>query len=175
MRRLVPGLSLPVLLLIFAAAAGVIWIAGIQLSNQTDVLATRLHLGSAVGGLVLLALATNLPEIAITVSAALSHNLGVAVGNILGGIAIQTVVLAILDGFGLRGKDPLTYRVASLSLVLEGVLVVAVLVIAIMGTQLPSSVIFVHVTPGSLLILVFWLAGLWLISKARKDLPWQDS
>jgi cation:H+ antiporter len=72
-------------------------IAGISLSNQTDVLATRLHLGSALGAVVLLAVATNLPEIAITVTAALSGNLGVAVGNILGGIAIQTVVLVAVS------------------------------------------------------------------------------
>src|SRR4051794_1236950 len=63
------GLSNPLLLAIFVVAAGVIWIAGIQLSEQTDVLATRLHLGSALGGLILLALATNLPEIAIVGSA----------------------------------------------------------------------------------------------------------
>ncbi len=169
------GLSLPILLLIFVAGAIVVWVAGTQLSNTTDTISSRFHLGEALGGLIFLAIATNLPEIAITVSAALSHNLGIAIGNILGGIAIQTVVLAIVDGFGLGGKDPLTYRAASLSLVLEGVLVVAVLVIAIMGTQLPSSVIFVRITPGSLLILVFWLAGLWLISKARKGLPWHDS
>ena len=73
------------------------WYAGIKLSDTTDVLATRLHLGEALGGLILLAIATNLPEIAITVSAALAGNLGIAIGNILGGIAIQTVVLVALD------------------------------------------------------------------------------
>src|SRR3954449_10516154 len=121
------GLGTPVLLLIFLAAAAAIWVAGIQLSDQTDVLSTRLHLGSALGGLILLALATNLPEIAIVASASLSGEVGVAVGNILGGIAIQTVVLVALDAFGLRGRHPLTYRAASLVLVLEGVAVLTVL------------------------------------------------
>src|SRR3954449_7160144 len=101
------GLGTPVLPLIFLAAAAAIWVAGIQLSDQTDVLSTRLHLGSALGGLILLALATNLPEIAIVTSAGLAGNLGVAVGNILGGIAIQTVVLAALDAFGVGPGRPL--------------------------------------------------------------------
>ena len=77
------------MLLIFAAAAAAVWVAGMQLSDATDVLASRLGLGQALGGLILLAIATNLPEIAITASAALGHNLGIAIGNILGGIAIQ--------------------------------------------------------------------------------------
>jgi cation:H+ antiporter len=79
------SLSLPLLLLIFVAAAVAIWFAGIQLSNTTDVLSARLGLGQALGGLILLAIATNLPEIAITVSAALSLHLGLAIGNILSG------------------------------------------------------------------------------------------
>src|SRR4051812_29674010 len=81
-RSPVSSLPLPLLLVIFLGAAGVIWVAGIRLSDQTDVLATRLHLGAALGGLILLAIATNLPEIAITVSAGVSGNIGVAVGNI---------------------------------------------------------------------------------------------
>src|ERR687890_309446 len=121
------SLSLPILLLLFAGAAAFVWVAGIRLSDTTDVLSSRLGLGQALGGLLLLAIVTNLPEIAITASAALSDNLGVAVGNILGGIAIQTVVLVVLDAFGVRGDKSLTYRAASLSLVLEGVLVIAVL------------------------------------------------
>ena len=59
------------------------WVAGVKLSDTTDVLSTRLGLGQALGGLIMLAIATNLPEIAITASAALAHNLGIAIGNIL--------------------------------------------------------------------------------------------
>ena len=75
------SLSLPTLVLIFAGAAAAVWIAGVKLSNTTDVLSSRLGLGEALGGLILLAIVTNLPEIAITASAALSNNLGVAIGN----------------------------------------------------------------------------------------------
>ena len=122
-----------VLILLFLAAAIAVWIAGVYLSNTSDALSGRFGLGQALGGLILLSIATNLPEIAITVSASLSHNLGLAVGNILGGIAIQTVVLVLLDIFGLWKQDALSYAAASLELVLEGVLVVAILILAIIG------------------------------------------
>jgi hypothetical protein len=88
-----------------------------------------------------LAIATNLPEIAIVAAAAVSGNIGVAVGNILGGIAIQTVVLVALDAFGVRGSRPLTYRAASLVLVLEAALVGVVLAIVIGGSQMPPTLI----------------------------------
>lgn len=84
-------------------------------------------------------IATNLPEIAITASAAMAGQLDVAVGNTLGGIAIRTVVLAVLDAAGVRPRAPLTRLAASLQLVLEGASVVAVLIV-VMGTQLSSSV-----------------------------------
>ena len=87
----VSSLPVAVLVLVFLTAAAAIWVAGIQLSDQTDVLSTRLHLGSALGGLILLAIATNLPEIAIVVSASVSGQTEVAVGNILGGIAIIVI------------------------------------------------------------------------------------
>jgi cation:H+ antiporter len=161
--------------LIFVAAAAAVWIAGMALSNQTDVLATRLHLGTALGGVILLAVATNLPEIAITVSAAASGNVGVAVGNILGGIAIQTVVLVLLDAFGKRDGPPLTYRAASLVLVVEGLLVLAVLVVVVAGTQLPDSLVVARVAPGGLLIVVLWAVGLLLVSRAHTALPWHES
>lgn len=168
------SLAVPLLILIFAAAAAAIWVAGIQLSDQTDVLSTRLHLGSALGGLILLAIATNLPEIAITASASLAGNVGVAVGNILGGIGIQTVVLVALDAFGVRGKHPLTYRAASLVLVLEGALVVAVLGVVIAGSQLPGDLIVGRLAPAPVLITVLWIVGLLLLQHAGTALPWQE-
>jgi cation:H+ antiporter len=169
------SLPLVVLVLVFLGAGGAIWLAGVQLSNQTDVLSTRLHLGSALGGLILLALATNLPEIAIVTSASLSGHVGVAVGNILGGIAIQTVVLVALDAFGVEGARPLTYRAASLVLVLEGLAVLAVLAVAVAGSQLPAGLIVWRITPESVLIALLWVGSLILVQRASTGLPWHES
>jgi len=162
-------------LLIFVASAATIWVAGIWLSNYTDILAGRLHLGQALGGLILLAVATNLPEIAITYSAAASGKLDVAVSNILGGIAIQTVVLVALDAFGVRERRPLTYQASSLILVIEGAVVLAVLVVVVMGTQLPKNLVFARLSPDVVLIALVWVAGLLLTQRAGKKLPWSNS
>lgn len=167
--------SLPILILVFSLAAAAVWYAGIHLSNTTDAIDVRFDLGEAFGGLIVLSTATNLPEIAIVISAAIDHHIGIAIGNILGGIAIQTVVLVVLDVVGLGKAGPLTYQAASLQLVLEGMLVISVILIVIMGTQLPQTYLFAHLAPADLLIVCAWLVGLWLIYKGRTGLPWHKS
>lgn len=169
------SLSLPPLLLIFGAAAVVVWFAGIHLSTTTDILSRRFNLGEALGGIVVLAVVTNLPEIAITVSAALSNNIELAIGNILGGIALQTVVLVILDAVGIGKKDTLTSRPASLIPVLEGGMVIAMLTVVIMGHQLPSQLILARITPSGVALLLVWMTGVYLVGKARRGLPWQPT
>ena len=166
------GLSVFGLVAIFIAAAAVVWGAGIWLSDSTDVISSRFHLGQALGGIILLAIGTNLPEIAITASAALQHNVGVAIGNLLGGIAIQTVVLVALDA-SLRGNKPLMRKAASLVLVIEGALVCTVLTLSIMGTRLSPDLIFWRVTPLNVAILLVWLTGLWIVKSAPKRLQWK--
>jgi cation:H+ antiporter len=173
--NLLPALPFWAELLVFIASAVIIWVAGTSLSNYTDILADRLHLGQALGGLILLAVATNLPEIAITYSAAASGQLDIAVSNILGGIAIQTVVLVALDAFGVRERRPLTYQAASLTLVIEGAIVLAVLVVVVMGTQLPKNLVYARVSPDVVVIAVVWVAGLVLTQRAGKSLPWSNS
>jgi Ca2+/Na+ antiporter len=166
------SLSLAWLLVIFIGAAVAIWIAGIKLSDTTDILVTRFKIGEAMGGLIILAIVTNLPEIAIVAGASLENKMNIAIGNILGGIAIQTVVLVVLDRFGLGRSNSLTYKAASLVLVLEGSLVIAVLALVITGHELPAKIIFWRITPPGLLIFIFWVIGIMLIARARTKLPW---
>jgi len=166
--------SLPILALIFAAAGVVVWIAGIYVSKTTDVLSSRFKLGEALGGAILLAIVTNLPEIAITASGAMRNQLGIATGNILGGIAIQNVVLVLLDFAAMGKRAPLIRHAASLDLVLEAVLVIVMLAIKEAAHQLPYSLVWRGITPDDVLICGAWIAGLYLIGKARGNLPWQS-
>ncbi|MBD2757607.1 sodium:calcium antiporter [Spirosoma validum] len=167
------SLSLPILLLIFSVAAAVVWRAGISLSDTTDILSKRFKLGEALGGIIVLAIVTNLPEIAITISASLTNKVELAVGNILGGIAMQTVVLALLDAVGIGKQATLSSRQSSLIPVLEGIVVIAMLTIVVMGHQLPVDLIVARMTPAGVLLIVVWMVGVWLTNKANKGLPWQ--
>jgi cation:H+ antiporter len=80
----------------------------------------------------------------------------------------------VLDGVGLGAISALTYRAASLVLVLECGLVVAVLAVAIGGTQLPAQLTKGRVEPASLLIVAVWLGGLFLLERAQRGLPWHE-
>lgn len=166
------SLSTPLLIGVFASAAAAVYATGRPLSDATDRLADRWGLGEALGGMVLLAVVTNLPEVAITTSAAFADNVSMAIGNILGGIAIQTVVLALIDAFGGRHPAPLTGRIGSLSAVLEGLLVIVVLAVTVLGVMLPDSLMIGRVSPPEIGIAVAWVAGLRGIARARRGLPW---
>jgi cation:H+ antiporter len=166
------SLSTPLLVVVFAAGAVATWIAGTALSKTTDVIDRRLNLGEALGGMILLAIAGTLPEIAITVSAAAKGNLGLAAGNLIGGIAMQTMVLAFCDAAASR-RQSLSYLVGSLVPVLEALLVVLVVSAALMGSLLPDSTRIGPVSPASLAIVAIWLAGLYSLNRARQSPAWQ--
>ena len=164
-------MTTPLLIVIFVAAAGATWVAGVVLTGTTDGLDRRLNLGDAIGGLVLLSVAGTLPEIAITVSAAASGHFDLAAGNLIGGIATQTMVLVLCD-VALPTK-PLTYLVGSLLPVLEGLLVIIVVAGVMLGALLPPSVAIGGVSPASVGIVVFWLVGVVIFNNVRKSPKWK--
>jgi len=168
----VSSLGTPVLALIFLAAAAATWTAGGVLSRATDSLDIRFGLGEEMGGLVLLAVAGSLPEVAITITSASQGNLDIAAGNLIGGIAMQTMVLVICDVAA--GERPVTYLVGALTPVLEGMLVVLVVSIGLMGALLPNTTaIGGVVSPASIGIVIAWLGGLYVVNRVRKEPRWK--
>ena len=165
------SLPVAVVLGLFVVASAVTWGAGVELSKSTDELDTRLGFGEALGGMVLLAIAGSLPELAITISAAASGHLDLAAGNLIGGIATATMVLVICDLFADR---PLTYLCGSLIPVLEGLLVILTVAAVAMGSLLPETVAIAgRVSPASPAIVVIWIGGVWLLNRARSNPMWK--
>jgi cation:H+ antiporter len=167
----VAGVALGWVALIFLVAVAATWWAGGILSRTTDCLDARLNLGSEIGGIILLAVAGSLPEAAITVSAAVQGNLPLAAGNLIGGIAVQTMVLVLCDIA--CGERPLTYLVGALTPVLEGMLVVLCVSGVLLGALLPqTTAIGGVVSPASFFIVVIWTVGIYVINRLRKEPRW---
>jgi len=79
--------------------------------------------------------------------AAKHHAYDLAVSNLLGGVAIQTVVLVLIDVFGVGRSAPLTHKGHSSILVLEGVALILILTLVLMAKEFPSSFIFSEPRP----------------------------
>ena len=167
-------MSVPALAVVFLAATIVTWVAGLFLADSTDVLDDRFHLGEAIGGLILLGVAGTLPEIAITVSAALQGNFGIATGNLLGGIAMQTLVLVLLDLVS-RSRTPLTSMSKVLEPIIEALFVIILVSFALLGPLLPADVAIGPVSPISLVIVFVWLGGLITLNRVRTGERWQTA
>jgi cation:H+ antiporter len=162
----------PALIAVFVAAAAATWIAGGYLAKATDALDIRLGLGEALGGMILLAVAGSLPELAITISAVSQGSLDLAAGNLIGGIAMQTLVLVLCDR-AVKGEHPLSYLVGSLIPVSEGLLVVLVGGVMLMGTMLPETVAIGPLSPASIAIVIVWTVGILALNRMRSAEPWQ--
>ncbi len=149
---------------IFLFSTIAIWISGFKLTKAIDAITSHYNLGEAFGGMVFLSIVTNLPEIAITAVAAYHRDYDIAISNILGGIAIQTVVLVLIDIFGVGRSAPLTEKGHSKILIVEGVALIFILSIVVMASQFPNTLIFARSTPFEWLILATWLGTIYLTS-----------
>ena len=158
-------LSSQLLIGIFLVSAFAIWVSGVKLTMAIDAITSHFKLGEAFGGMVFLAIVTNLPEIAITSVAAYHHDYDIAISNILGGIAIQTVVLVLIDIFGVGRSAPLTEKGHSKILIVEGVSLIFILSMVLIASQFPSSLFFGRSTPFEWIILAIWLGTIFLTTK----------
>jgi cation:H+ antiporter len=151
-------------------SVGVIMVAGRPLAATADALADRTGMGEAVAGALLLGAVTSLPGIGTTVVGSLNGDAEFALANPIGGIAVQTVWLAIADL--LYRRSNLEHAAASLENIMQSLVLIALLCLPVVAYATPSwHVGWVH--PTSLLIPVFYLYGLRLLSRMRREPMWQ--
>ena len=98
------SLSLVANVALFALAAAAIGIFGVRMTHVARLLARTTGLGEAVMGAVFIGASTSLSGIVASMSAAAAGHAELAVSNSLGGIAAQTMFLAIADMFYRRAN-----------------------------------------------------------------------
>lgn len=166
---LIPDTSLLQSFGAFALSAACVWIAGARLAYLADALADRFQLAKSLVGLLLLSLATSLPEVATTLSAAIQQSRDLVLNNLFGGIALQTAILAMAD-FWARG--PITNYPRKANHTLEATLVVLLLSVALVVTNLGETFVVAGVGLGSITIAVFYVGAIWLLRMYDGSSDW---
>lgn len=166
----IAALDTTLLLATFGAAALLIAWFGSKMAGIADVLADRTGLGEALIGAVLLGAGTSISGIVTSVSTAASGAPELAVSNAVGGIAAQTMFLALAD-IGYR-KVNLEHAGASTVNLGQATTLIILSVLPIMAYAAPPFAVW-GVNPLSPVLVAVYLIGLHNAHKIRKEPMWQ--
>ncbi|ERJ20156.1 sodium/calcium exchanger membrane protein [Salinisphaera shabanensis T35B1] len=165
----ISGLGLEASLGFFALIAVIIAVVGTRLTHIADDLADRTGLGEAIAGAVLLGAATSLSGIVVSVTAALKGEPELAMSNALGGIAVQTVFLAIADGVYQRAN--LEHAAASTANLAQSALLICLLSLLLLAPYTPAyTLLGIH--PATLVLFVGYGFGLRVVNDAEQLRMW---
>jgi cation:H+ antiporter len=156
---------------LFAVAAALVWMAGTRLSRDAEAISRRTGLGEALTGLLLLATVTSLPELVTSVTATAIGSASLATNNLLGGVALQTVVLAVVDLVAVR--EALTARPAAVVLLVQGILLILLLAVALALGTMGEVVSVASVGAGSTLIFALFVASVVVTRRASHAEAWR--
>ena len=145
---------LAVLLGLVAGAAGVVY-AGIVLAKSADVIATKTGLGGLWLGMVLLAFATSLPELATAAVTVLIDAPDLAAGNLFGSNMANMLILAALN----LVPGSAVFRRASLDQALSATLAISLTAMAAGFVLLATPLAIGRFGPGSVLLITAYLVG----------------
>ncbi|CUH24008.1 Inner membrane protein YrbG [Jannaschia seosinensis] len=163
-------LSNPILLGLFAAASIVVFVASFRMTRLADIIADRTGLGEAIAGGVFLGAATSLSGLTVSATAAWGGDASLAVSNGVGGIAAQTVFLAVAD-LTLR-KANLEHAAAEPANLFQAALLMALLTLPVMAFAMPAwSIWGVH--PVSVVMAAGYLYGVRVSHQVREAPMWE--
>ncbi len=162
-------MSLSLAIIIFIIATLIIIFAGTELTRYADKLADKTGLGEAVLGAVFLGGVTSISGIVTSIVAASNNHPQLAISNAIGGIAAQTVFLSIADIS--YPKVNLEHASASLANLMQGVLLIGLLTLVILGIVSPNITVL-NVHPLSFIIILVYLGGSRMIALAKEEPMW---
>lgn len=157
---------------LFIVAAALIWKAGSALSFCVNAISEKTGMGKAFAGILFLGGATSLPELTTSVTAAASGLPGLAGSNLLGGIAMQIVLLAFIDAFAARGKA-LTSMAPNSALLIQGVSLIVLNALAIAAMSSDGLGEFNGVGVWSLILGASYLGTLKMVHVYEEHPSWR--
>lgn len=162
-------LSSQLLLVILAAATGVVLLVSLRMTDLADTIADRAGWGEALVGGLVLGGATSLSGLTVSITSAASGDASLAFSNGVGGIAAQTVFLAVADAVYRRAN--LEHAAAEPAAMLQGVLLMGLLTLPLVAFAAPPfTVLGVH--PITVVMVLAYLYGLRLIHEVRTRPMW---
>ncbi|MEQ8860104.1 MAG: hypothetical protein RIC56_15780 [Pseudomonadales bacterium] len=153
----------------FVVAALAIGLCGVLMTARAEYLARVTGLGQAIMGAVFIGATTSLSGLVTSATAAWQGFAALAASNSLGGIAAQTVFLAVADMFYRRAN--LEHAAASEANLQQCALLIVLLAIPLLAIATPDLTVgWVH--PASLALVVIYLFGVRLVSRAHREPMW---
>jgi cation:H+ antiporter len=150
-----------ILLLEFFAAAATIVVAGTFLTRYGDAIGERTGMGRTLAGLVLLATATSLPELAVDCNLARLGQPDLALGDLLGSSLINLLILAALDLYH-RGPNRMLSKMAAAH-ALSAVMSIAMTALCLLFLLTRFEFTLAGIGPGPIALGIAYVMGLRLV------------
>jgi len=155
--------------LLFLLCSLIIIFVGTKLTKYGDIIAEKTGLGRLWIGAALIPLATSLPEISSSSSAAWINAPNLAIGNVFGSIMFNLLIIAIADLA--HGPGPLLKEVHS-GQILTAILGILLCAIAALSMLIKPSIIIFGVGIDSLTLIILYFLGIILIFRySKKNRP----
>ncbi|PRY92856.1 cation:H+ antiporter [Hasllibacter halocynthiae] len=153
----------------FAVTALVVTLVSIKATSLADAIADRTGLGEAMVGAVVLGGATSLSGVVVSVTVAAQGDASFAISNAVGGIAAQTLFLAIGDAVYRRAN--LEHAAAEPATLFQAVLLIILLSLPLCAIAGPE-ISYLGIHPVSVVMFLAYLAGLKAASAVRENPMW---
>jgi cation:H+ antiporter len=155
--------------LAFAGSAAAVVLAGVRLARDGNTIAEGTGLGGMWVGVILVAAATSLPELATNVSAVAQGHPALALGDLFGANMANMMVLAVAD---LLTRSTRVLTRVTVNQALVGTLAMSLTAVAALGLVVGDLVVLSLGVP-TLVIGFAYVAGMVLLERNRAEPPFR--
>ncbi|WP_432256306.1 sodium:calcium antiporter [Limimaricola sp. AA108-03] len=167
---MIQNLPLPYLLAVFALAGAAVIYSSIRATRLADIIADRTSMGEAMAGGIILGGATSLAGVVVSINAALDGDASFAFSNAVGGIAAQTLFLAIADLIYRRAN--LEHAAAEPANLIQAVMLMVLLSLPLCAIAGPN-ISYLGVHPVSVALFLAYLYGVRLSAQVSEHPMWR--